>query len=72
MAEDANDCISSMKVDGHSLNEIEFESAGHYTSILAGLNHLRHRNYLTDVKLKTENSTFQVRFEYLLNLLLYL
>ena len=53
-------CVSSMKVEDQSLNEIEFEFSGHLSTLLAGLDRMRAKTQLTDVTLKTENRTFHV------------
>ena len=53
-------CVSSMKVEDQSLNEIEFEFSGHLSTLLTGLDRMRAKTQLTDVTLKTENRTFHV------------
>ena len=49
-----------MRVDDQSLNELEIESSGHLTTLVAGLNQLRIKGYLADVVLKTEDQSFPV------------
>ena len=49
-----------MRVDDQSLNELEIESSGHLTTLVAGLNQLRLKGHLADVVLKTEDQSFPV------------
>ena len=52
--------MSNMRVDDQSLNELEIESSGHLTTLVAGLNQLRLKGHLADVVLKTEDQSFPV------------
>ncbi len=51
-----------MKVD-LSLNELEFSSPGHLAALASGLANMRNKSQLTDVTLKTEDQSFQVKFD---------